>query len=70
VKGLVFSPDSKHLVFVATKGDKQYVVIDGKRGQEYELIPHGGEPQFVDGMTIRYLAVNDGKIYLMECEVR
>jgi len=35
---LKFSPDSKHLAYVAVRGEKRFVVVDGKEGKEYDGI--------------------------------
>jgi len=41
VESLVVSPDSKHLAYVAVRGEKQFVVVDGEEGKEYDGIGAG-----------------------------
>lgn len=38
VTNLFFSPDDKHFAAQCTKGNVHYMVIDGKKGQEYQTI--------------------------------
>jgi len=66
IKGVSFSPDGKHLVFVATKGDNQCVVVDGKEGKTFDLLPHGGEPQWIDHARYRYLGMRGESLYLVQ----
>lgn len=34
--GMTFSPDGRHLAYVAGKGDKRFMVVDGVAGKEYD----------------------------------
>jgi hypothetical protein len=35
-KSLTVSPDSKHYAYVANRGKKRFVVVDGEEGKEYD----------------------------------
>jgi len=41
VESLTVSPDSKHFAYVARRGEKQFVVVDGEEGKEYDGIGEG-----------------------------
>jgi DNA-binding beta-propeller fold protein YncE len=69
VKAISFSPDGRHLVFVATKGESQCVVIDGKERPTFDLIPNGGEPQWLVASTYRYLGLRGKSLYLVDDKV-
>ena len=62
IGALIFSPDSKHIVYIATDTDgKVFPVVDGKEGKRYYNV------QSViftpDSKNIAYIATNtDGKI--------
>jgi hypothetical protein len=36
VESLVVSPDSKRVAYVANRGKKRFVVLDGEEGKEYD----------------------------------
>ncbi len=40
-ESLAVSPDSKHVAYVARRGGKQLVVVDGVEGKEYDRIGQG-----------------------------
>jgi hypothetical protein len=40
--GIVFSPDSKRVAYVAIRGDESFVVVDGVAGKTYEIFLPGG----------------------------
>lgn len=65
-KGLTFSPDGRHLLFVATRNEKQYVAVNGLADRHWDVVPHGAEPQFVNNTTFVYLAVKGDKVYLVK----
>ena len=59
--GLMFSPDSRRVVFVAATRDdtKQFVIVDDKKHQEY---PGVTRPSFsTDGKHIAYAAFAEGR---------
>jgi len=52
---LVFSPDSKHVAFIAQQGIKQFIVVDGQQGPGYDIL--GSAPVFSpDGKYVAYAA--------------
>jgi len=66
--GLVFGPDGAHVAYVATAGEKSFVVVDGVEGQHYDSIVVTGNR---DGLTFdspsafHYVALKDNKVYLV-----
>ena len=67
---LVFSPDSKHVAFVAKAGDKLTVVVDGKQGKLYDGVVasllFGGNVSFDPDGTLRYVAIEGEDVLLVE----
>lgn len=67
-----FSPDSRRFAFTAYKGDKQFVVLDGKEEKSYDYIPDrlifSGDSKLLayhatlDKNTISFVVVNDKEI--------
>jgi len=64
----VFSPDSRHVAYVAQSGKGQCVVVDGREGKGYDSIVTigGGTALFDSPRTFRYLAVKQKEIYSVE----
>ncbi len=60
VGGMLFSDDSKRLAYGGQRENKQFLVVDGKKGADYEAI--GGSFDFSpDGKHIAHVAVQGGK---------
>jgi hypothetical protein len=60
VGGVVFSPDSQRVAYMARRGDKVLVVMDGVEGKEYDAI--GVYPVFSpDSKRVAYEAKRGGK---------
>ena len=79
IQDLVFSSDSKTLAYVASKNKKMFVVVNGKEGKPYEyvLAKNTSEPnyselletgslRFDSNQKLRYLAVRNKQIVLVE----
>ncbi len=71
ISGAAFSPDSKHLVYVASRHDGannlvQYVVVDGSEGKPYDNIFIPRTVLFDSPDTFHYLAARKKDIYLAE----
>ncbi len=64
---IAFSPASKRLAFVATRGDKQFVVIDGIDGDSYDRILLQGIDtiRFTGESEMHYLAVRNNELFLV-----
>ena len=60
---VAFSPDSKHIAYIAGKGDSKFVVLDGVEGTAYELIQD--LTYSPDGSRLAYRASRDKKIMLV-----
>ncbi|NQT85127.1 PD40 domain-containing protein, partial [bacterium] len=66
-----FSPDSRHVVYTGTRGQKQVVVRDGKPGAEYDGVgmngiravfsPDGTRMAYTAGRGEKRLVVTDGR---------
>jgi Tol biopolymer transport system component len=67
IGGLVFSPDSQHVAYVAGTEPKQFVVVDGKEGKQYDGLVKGATCLFDSPSQLHYLAKkttsSDGKSY-------
>jgi Tol biopolymer transport system component len=61
VEGLVFSPDSRHLAYVAHRDDSQFVVMDGREGPAYDFVAPGRPIFSPDGQRTAYVAGRGGK---------
>ena len=55
---LMFSPDSKHVIYVAEVGKKQVVAVDGNPGKPYDsIMTSGGRSVVLDSPdSFHYLA--------------
>jgi hypothetical protein len=69
----IFSPDGKHVAYVAWRGAKELVVVDGQPGAECERV--GGLIFSLDGKRVAYGAKKAGKCFVVvdgqpgaECE--
>jgi hypothetical protein len=65
---LIFSPDSKYVAYVAKSGEKWAVGVDGQAGKQYDGIITllGGKVVFDSNDRLRYIAVEGGKVLLVE----
>jgi roadblock/LC7 domain-containing protein len=67
IGGLNFSPNSRHVAYVAGAGTKQFVVVDGNEGRQYDGLVKGTECAFDSANVLHYLAKqntsSDGKNY-------
>jgi hypothetical protein len=62
---LLFSSDSKHVAYVALKGQKTFVVVDEKAGPEFDGVVHGSLAFTDDSQHLVYIALKDGKQHLV-----
>jgi DNA-binding beta-propeller fold protein YncE len=68
MSGVAFSPDGKHMAFVAASGDKQFVVLDGTEGVKFDTIlpVDGGKVYFDPAGNVWYNALkNKSEVYLV-----
>lgn len=56
----VFSPDGKHLAYIAQDGSQRFVVLDGKPGAKYEAVYKGTLTFSPDGKRLAYFAGKGG----------
>ena len=65
---LYFSATGQRLAMVAMTGDKEFVVVDGVEGNQYDAVITlgGGKVAFADDSHFHYLAVRDGELFLVE----
>ena len=65
-ESLVVSPDSQHVAYVAVRGGKVFVVVDGVEGKEYDGIVTGGGPRFSpDSQHVAYVAGRGEKRFVV-----
>lgn len=62
VKAVTFSADSRHVVFLGTKGDKQFVVRDGVAGPAYDWILPDSLAGTMDLSRLGYVIQNGNDI--------
>lgn len=68
IKDPVFSADGLLLAFVARKGDKHFIVVNGSSGPEYDMVV---SPLFsADGSRLIYRARQDGKRFVVVADTR
>jgi hypothetical protein len=61
----VFSPDGRHLAYLAGKGKKQFMVVDGEKGPVCDgIIRNGGRMGHSGGLA--YLAHENGVLYCVQ----
>ena len=60
---VIYSADGRHYAAVCTKGDVQYVLLDGKRGGEYSAVEAASLMFSSDSTRFAYLATKDGRRY-------
>ncbi len=59
---IVFSPDGEHAIYFAGRGGRNFAVLDGERGPEFDGT--AGFPLFTpDGTEVLYLGVRDDQWY-------
>jgi hypothetical protein len=66
---LVFSPDSRHVAYLARRGDKQFLVVDGVEGKEYEGFLSGSRLVFDSPTQLHALAFRGGEFFRVEMEI-
>ena len=69
VETLTVSPDSKHFAYVAVRGKKQFVVVDGKEGKEYDGFLLGSKLVFDSPKSFHTLARRGIEIFRVEVEI-
>jgi Tol biopolymer transport system component len=52
---VMFSPDSRHLIYEVHMRDDEFVAIDGREGDHYDQVLHGSL-RFLDDHTVTYVA--------------
>jgi Tol biopolymer transport system component len=53
---IIFSPDSKHVAYVAAEGEKRFVVADGQPGTRYDLLDAASLVYSSDSKRLAYVA--------------
>ena len=56
IGGLVISTNGKRVAYVAHKGDKQLIVVDGQEGQEYDAVGNAPPTVSANGNHVAYIA--------------
>jgi Tol biopolymer transport system component len=65
VESLTVSPDGKHFAYVARRGGKWFVVVDGKEGKEYDEIGEGTPIFSPDSKHFAYVARRGGRWFVV-----
>jgi len=60
---VIFSADGRHYAAVCTKGNVQYVLLDGKRSGEYSAVEPASLTFSPDSTRFAYLATKDARRY-------
>jgi len=63
LQSLTVSPDGKHVAYMATEGDKQFVVVDEEEAKKYDDI--GGLIFSPDSKRVAYMAGVDSKQFVV-----
>lgn len=69
---LMFSPDSKQVVYAAKVNENWSVVLDGKMGKQYDDIVAIGEGRIIFGSpdSLHYLVRKGSGIYLVTEQIK
>ncbi len=69
---LTFTPDGRSVVYAAIRGKKTFTVVDEKESTaQYDAIwmPRGAKFTFTSPRRFHYLAVKEGRMFLVEEEL-
>jgi hypothetical protein len=61
--GLAFSDDGKRLAYVARRGEKWFVVVDGKEGPAHDAILNGEIVFSADGKRFAYFGIRNDRCF-------
>jgi hypothetical protein len=70
IYSITFTRNSKRVVYVAKQGNKEFVVVDTMKGNEYDTILGQGGLVLDSSKKLHYLAVKDGKVFLVEEKIK
>lgn len=65
-----FTPDSKHIAFLAKKGEKLYVVLDATESEGYDRFPCQGSLVFDGPRQFRTVAVRSGRFLGVDVQIQ
>jgi hypothetical protein len=66
---LVFSPDSKHLAYIAQSNWKYFVVVDGVEGDQYSRNVHGSRLIFDSPTHLHGLMQHRGQFVKIDIDI-
>jgi len=69
VESLTVSPDGKHFAYMARRGGKWFVVIDGEEGKEYDGFLLGSKLVFDSPKSFHTLAIRGIEIFRVEVQI-
>jgi hypothetical protein len=69
IDGPVFSPDSSHVAYLASNGNKYFLAVDGMKTQEYDCLVPYSTIVFDSPTKCHALMEKDNKIFLVEIEI-
>jgi hypothetical protein len=61
----LFSPDSRHLAYIACGSNDMFLVVDGVEGKHYDFVQEQ-TLRFDSAKSLRYMAVQGDEIYLVQ----
>jgi WD40 repeat protein len=71
IGGIVFSPDSRHSVYVARSGGHSHLIIDGvPTTQEFDARLSGEQVDFDGNNSLHLLSIRKGEVFLEQIEVK
>ena len=69
VENLAVSSDGKHVAYVAGRGNKRLVVVDGEEGKEYDGFLRGSKLVFDSPNSFHGLAFRGNRFFRVEIEI-
>jgi len=66
---LAFTPDSKHVAYLARKDAKWKIIVDAAEAGEYDSLVGGGKLIIDTPAHLHAMMIRGGKIYLVEIEI-
>jgi hypothetical protein len=69
IRNAIFSPDSRHVAYVAWRGHKELIVVDGSETEEYDGFLSHGRLIFDSSRQLHALAHRGADILRIQVEI-